>query len=371
MAGNITLVRAHAKAKARIRANLGVRWGAGDRLPPITELAEQLDVGRATAYKAVRELVSEGVLVCAPKLGTFVHDHYQQDQSSVATAPASPIAGKRIALLWTEPAVDEFVEQMVRGFTDTVTQRGGIIENTAIFASESPGQLAQRFRDLAPAAYDALVVINGPTVVTPASDRELLLCISTAAGVRVTHGSRYDIVSVDHEQGAALAGARMRRTACESVCFIGVRGADGARYDATSTLRLRGFEHGWGGAVPESHCMVARWYDIAEAGSLAAQWMAMPHRPRAIFAASDELAIGFIVGAAAHGQVAGRDFHIVGFDAQQAARRLQAGSLTSVAVPAREMGQMGARLLISRFEEPDQAVRRLALGCSLFEGATG
>jgi DNA-binding LacI/PurR family transcriptional regulator len=364
------LARAHAKAKARIRANLGVRWGAGDRLPPITELAEQLDVGRATAYKAVRELVSEGVLVCAPKLGTFVNEGYQHESSATDAAVASAVAGKRIALLWTEPAVDEFVEQMVQSFTETVTKGGGIIETTAIPASEKPDELARRLQALAPSAVDALVLINGPRVITPASDRDLLLSISTAAGVRVTRGTRYDIVSVEHEQGAALAGARLRKFAGESALFVGVRGQGDARYDDTSTLRLRGFEHGWGDAVPEARQLVARWYDITEAGALTAQWMAMPDRPRAVFAASDELAIGFIVGAAAHGQVAGRDFHIVGFDAQQAARRMQGGPLTSVAVPAREMGELGARLLISRFEEPDQAVRRVALGCSLFEGAT-
>ena len=48
------------------------RWGTGDRLPSVAELAVELDVGRSTVREAVQALAHRGVLDVQQGRGTFV-----------------------------------------------------------------------------------------------------------------------------------------------------------------------------------------------------------------------------------------------------------------------------------------------------------
>jgi LacI family transcriptional regulator len=89
-----------------------------------------------------------------------------------------------------------------------------------------------------------------------------------------------------------------------------------------------------------------------------------------VFAASDELAVGFVQGARDQGLMAGRDYQIIGFDRQQLGMDLPEGPLTTIEVPRVAMGVRGAELLTARLLDPDQPVHRTYLGCSLFEGKT-
>ena len=49
---------------------------------------------------------------------------------------------------------------------------------------------------------------------------------------------------------------------------------------------------------------------------------------------------------------------------------LGAGTLTTVCVPAADMGRRAAQLLIERFADPDRPVHRLQLECTLHRGNT-
>lgn len=51
------------------------RMLAGDRVPSENQLAEQFQVSRMTARRALTELVDEGILARSQGLGTFVADH--------------------------------------------------------------------------------------------------------------------------------------------------------------------------------------------------------------------------------------------------------------------------------------------------------
>jgi DNA-binding LacI/PurR family transcriptional regulator len=101
------------------------------------------------------------------------------------------------------------------------------------------------------------------------------------------------------------------------------------------------------------------------------RYLALPNRPRAVFAASDELAIGFAIGSAAMGVTPGKDFDLVGFDGQHRGRTLNVcPPLTSVAIPSQEMGRRAAELLLDRIHRPDKPVERVLLECSIFRGGT-
>jgi len=135
-------------------------------------------------------------------------------------------------------------------------------------------------------------------------------------------------------------------------------------------MRLAGFEMGWGRPVPESARLLVDRYRIEHAAAAVSQYLAMSPRPQGIFAASDDLAIGFILGGIALGIRPGLDYQIIGFDGQRMGQELTDGPLTTVEVPAQAMGAKGAQFLAERILDPDQSVRRMSLGCTLREGAT-
>ncbi|MCW5861305.1 MAG: substrate-binding domain-containing protein, partial [Caldilineales bacterium] len=89
-------------------------------------------------------------------------------------------------------------------------------------------------------------------------------------------------------------------------------------------------------------------------------------RPDAVFAASDDLAIGFLAAAAAHGLRPAEDYHLIGFDGQD----LAGNTLTTIKVPAMDMGRRAAQLLIERFDDPHKPARRVQLECTLRRGDT-
>ena len=155
-----------------------------------------------------------------------------------------------------------------------------------------------------------------------------------------------------------------------TACFVGATFAlntPGSSYGPTSRARLAGFLHGWGGTAAEVPCLYADFYSINCGAAAVARYMELTPRPNAVFAASDELAMGFIAGALAHDLRAGRDYSIVGFDGQDMARAL---ALTTVEVPVALLGQRAARLLVERLNHPELPPQRVFLGCSMLPGNT-
>jgi len=122
--------------------------------------------------------------------------------------------------------------------------------------------------------------------------------------------------------------------------------------------------------VDPAHYLLANHYDDRTAARLIPKYLEIPDRPQAVFAASDDLALGFIVGAAAHGLDFARDYHIIGFDGQPRGQAIHGGPLTTVESPHGEIGRRAAEMLMSRLLNPDQPVRRLTVGCRLLNGTT-
>src|SRR5690606_32810273 len=152
------------------------------------------------------------------------------------------------------------------------------------------------------------------------------------ADYQIERAGGYDIIGVDSVQGAFLAGRYLRELGAESLGYLGV-GEPAAGYDTTSGTRLRGLLQGFGDPPSALYCWHATQYIIEAGARLAAEYWRAERRPDALFAASDELATGFIFGMLGHGQLPGRDYQIMGFDGQMRGRGLQCGPLTTVEVP--------------------------------------
>ena len=108
--------------------------------------------------------------------------------------------------------------------------------------------------------------------------------------------------------------------------------------------RLSGFRSAMeaaGAAVPKDYVWQRDFlYDDGVAGG--AVLLDLPERPTAIFAGSDEVALGVMEAARARGLRVPQDLSVVGFDDTQVAR-LASPPLTTVKQPLREMGAVALR----------------------------
>jgi len=258
------------------------------------------------------------------------------------------------------------LEDIVLSLKEVIGREGCVTRTQGLLQSDS--EIEQPFSD----DSDVIVIINPNSasriLVRPG---QALLVISTAGNAPVGVVEGYDVITVDQEQGAMMAGQRMRQAGVRSVSYIGRRMSPHVPgYVKASEVRLRGFEAGWGDEVPRQHQFYAAHYAMDDGALIAAQYARMKDRPDAVFAASDELAVGFVLGLIPFGLKAGRDYSIIGFDGQRLGQELRQGTLSTIKVPTKLMGRRGGELLLDRLRHPHQPVRRLSLGCSWLEGAT-
>lgn len=362
-------------ACAKLARCLARRWKAGERLPPIIELARDLELGQRSTHIAVREMARQGFLVSRPRAGTFVAPDLDLPRltsfceslshgPSEDEQPRRQLAGRSVTVLSTGD-VDGMIRTMRQCLCRTLFEQGANLQD-----AELPGK---REGDMSRFGGDAVVLINpNPKPELVFSARQVLLVLTTSRIFSVAMAQGFDIVTAEQEQGGFLAGEHLRRLGPQRVAFVGVGRRQGRRilYDLTSQGRLRGLERGLGGSIREEHKLCVGHYNPDAVPEAVADWIDLPCRPPGVFAASDDLARGFLTCAAAHRQVAGRDYHLVGFDGQERAHLIRGGPISTVVVPAGEMGRRGGELLAQRLLDPSQPVRRIHLGCTFLQGAT-
>jgi len=99
------------------------RYAAGDRLPPVRKLAEQLLVNPNTVARAYRELESAGVIATKQGSGAYISDH----GSPLGRAEKVRILNDRIGMLLAEASqLDvplETLLKMIRSCERTLQQK--------------------------------------------------------------------------------------------------------------------------------------------------------------------------------------------------------------------------------------------------------
>jgi len=198
-----------------------------------------------------------------------------------------------------------------------------------------------------------------------------LTVINPSAECTVTMSERFDLVAVDDSQGSLLAGEFLRSRGWQDVCFLGVKTAkDPSPFGNLSLRRLKGLNLGLGTEIRPQWQLACPAYVDFSAAKCVLNWLNLSPRPSVIFAASDDLAYGFIYGALGHGLIPGKDYQIMGFDAQKKEPFDEDCVLTSIDIPIQEMGATAAKMLMKRLENPDATPQRTYLGCQLLEGNT-
>lgn len=350
--------RTSERIKRDLRRHLGKKWRVGERLPPIKQLAQELGIGQSNTYRAVQDLVAEGLLISSPGRGTFVNE-----VATASTAPVSinaqrlrKLAGKsvRIWCAWSKP--DRFLRDAIDAATELFTRLGCRV------GMDAPPQKASDMHDC-----DAVMFIN-PHDNPPIScaDHQVMAVVDTGMDLPINMTERYDMVGFNSKHGGLLAGRHLREIGCQDICFVGCPSA----YDQTSVARLNGLQCGWGQPIKPQHRLAAAYYMSIEGAMAAAQYVKLSPRPDGVCASSDELAVGFIHGAASHGLGAGRDYHLIGFDGQEFGQTATRHPLTTIKVPMAEMGRCAAELLVERMLDPARRVQCTFFAGKLIQGRT-
>jgi DNA-binding LacI/PurR family transcriptional regulator len=377
MAPNLE-VMGNRKTYQSIKADLCGRLGRGSssngRLPPIRKLAKDLGVGQSSLHQAVKELVTQGLLISKPKLGTFINAspedfrlEQKKTQNMISNAPADhPLSQKWTHLLYYRSAMAErFYQEAAESFTTTLAGLGMKVTKDYL-ETEHSDQLLKWDQP------NALVIINPTqTLKLACGQSQALIAINTTQHCNLQQRDRFDLITIDDIQGGIVAGEYLRKNGWTEVCFIGISSlSDKTRYDKTSQDRLEGLTRGLGSPIPPAWQIQCSNYDMVYGAIAVSEWLKLSPRPEAVFAVSDDIAFGFINGALSHGLQPGRDYQIIGLDGQQMGKELGAGTLTTVAAPIADMGKMAAKLLIDRFNNPQRRSQRILLGCDLIEGDT-
>lgn len=196
-------------------------------------------------------------------------------------------------------------------------------------------------------------------ILSPAegSDGESLRQVLGHANVllfnRAVDGTDWDFLALDNRHGAYLATCHVIGLGHRRIAFFG-----GHAESSSCQQRREGFAQ----AMAEAGLEVAGEWLIEsapnrlEAAARTAELFAGETAPTAAVCYNDSVALGLMLGLAARGIRAGRDFSVTGFDdISEAAATTPA--LTTIAVNPRERGRQAAELLLQRIDHPEAAPR--------------
>ena len=149
---------------------------------------------------------------------------------------------------------------------------------------------------------------------------------------------------IDDVHGGELATSHLIELGHRRIGYLGDKSPDPFRF-ASSRDRTRGYEQALAHAGielrPEYVREGTQSHHIAR--STAIDLLRLPHRPTAIFAASDTQALGVIEAARILGIRVPEDLSVVGFDDIEIAAHI---GLTTVRQPLFESGRRGTELLL-------------------------
>jgi DNA-binding LacI/PurR family transcriptional regulator len=352
----------HEAIKHRVRSQLGRRWPVGTLLPPIRELARELDAGETSTYRAMRDLAAEGLLVSRRGQGTYVMRAAAADDALTRASAAEP-RHALVTIAFARETPDGFLRAIADAIESDLLGHGLQTRRCFINTSE------QSFPDDTPG--DAIVAINPGPIPLHVRDDQVLLVISTQASVPIAMTGGYDVVGLDQFQGGLLAGRHLRDAGARDVLFIGANERDGDPHlRPTSQLRFEGLVAGLGRSLEPGRIFLQPYTSQFLGVKAARHFLTLSPRPDAIFAVTDDAAVSFQIGMMTHGLTPRRDYQLVGFDGSEQGRQVAGGPLTTVEAPAALMGRRGGELLRARLQHRTAPPTRVLLGCNLYLGQT-
>jgi DNA-binding LacI/PurR family transcriptional regulator len=149
----------------------------------------------------------------------------------------------------------------------------------------------------------------------------------------------------------AIATRHLLQLGHRRIAFVGGDPADQFGFPVAPDRQL-GYERALRScAIPPDPCLsVPAAFTVDGGMDAATELVARPHRPTAVVAWSDELAMGVLNAVRGAGLRVPQDVSVIGVDDHDLSRLFD---LTTVAQPVREQGRVAARLLVEKLLEAD------------------
>ncbi|MGH3584821.1 MAG: LacI family DNA-binding transcriptional regulator [Pseudonocardia sp.] len=202
---------------------------------------------------------------------------------------------------------------------------------------------------------------------------EEITTLTTAAGPVAIVGTDvpgWASVRIDDEAAARCAVRHLIDLGHERIGFIGGR-PDDPRRPARPDPRLEGWraELAAAGLPTDPRLEEVGDYTVDSGRAATERLLRLPRPPTALFAASDEMAMGAVQAARKIGHRVPGSLSVIGIDDHEMAELLD---LTTVAQPVAAQGVLAAGLLLAALADPDQALPALTMPTKLIvRGTTG
>lgn len=212
---------------------------------------------------------------------------------------------------------------------------------------------------------DGLVVISLPFDETVAQR----LATHDLPTVLIEHAHEsFSSIEIDDVAGGRLAAQHLITRGHHRCAFVGDAFVpDYALH--TSARRLAGYRQVLqdAGLTLTDHYIALGPHGLAEAQQLAHQLLDLPEPPTAIFAPSDNQAMGVLKAARERGLVVPQQLAVVGFDDLEIADYI---GLTTVRQPLEESGRIAIDLLLARLSDQSRLVQHIKLPLMIVQRET-
>ena len=299
--------------------------------PSIDEVAAAAGVHRSTVSRAfsrpdaVKRETREHVLKVAASMGYTMNPLAQALRTKVST----------LVPLIVPDITNPYFAELAKAMTAAAGERG---YQLVLCVTENDPEVTARYFDATEAMYAPFAVIAPYARVFPADLESRGFAGRLVVIDRVESDSRTPTVTVDSARGIALALDHLFALGHTSIAYLsGISGTH------TAADRRQAYRE-----LAEKHGMEPIELDSSEVGvgageRAASELAAMSHRPSAVIAGNDLVALGLISALGLRGISVPGDISVVGFDGLPLGARSNP-PLTSVQQPFAEMGRIAIRL---------------------------
>jgi DNA-binding LacI/PurR family transcriptional regulator len=318
----------------------------------IEDVAREAGVSTATVSRALRGLpnVSDATRVTVHRVASELGYVVSRSASRLAT-------GRTLAIAVISPYMERwFFGQAIAAVESELRQSG---YDALLIGLSQPDQGDREGFDASTlrGRVDGVVVLTVPLTGTELDGVRKLGLPTVYVGAAVGGAMS---VRIDDMAVAKLATGHLLELGHTRIAFVGGDPHQPLNFTAPADRRA-----GWMAALRHAGVDPVPAYDVpgmftAEGGRrAAAQLLALPEPPTAVFAASDEMAMGVLAAARAAGLTVPGDLSVVGVDGHELAA-LQ--GLTTVEQPVAEQGARAARMVLSALRgESDRSSEHVVL----------
>ncbi|MGW5242221.1 LacI family DNA-binding transcriptional regulator [Monashia sp. NPDC004114] len=299
--------------------------------PTLATVAASAGVSIATVSKVIN-----GRADVAAGTRARIQELLRQHEYVVRRQPPAP---DTVIEVFFQDELVAYSTEILNGVLEAATDLDVAVVVSVRHAGEARFEPADWARDLAGAGRTAVVAVTG---VMSAVDLRVLsrahVPIVVIDGLNMPH-ARVTSVGSTNFAGGVAATEHLISLGHKRIAYIA-----GPQSAACNQARMHGFRAAMHAAgLPVIEDFVRSEPQFYPGGVAGATWLLeRPDPPTAIFAFSDEMALGVLEAARSRGMRVPEDLSVVGFDDTQMAR-VSSPPLTTVRQPLRQMGAVALR----------------------------